>query len=960
MELQILPTRTRFPGLFFLALLTPVFLVAQNPAGTLQGQVSDPSGAAVPSASVMAISSSGQIKAGVVHTDGSYEIKGLAPGAYTVRAHARGFGTFEQQNVRMIAGQSRKVDIALKIAQQVEKVEVTDQTTQVSVNPRENANSIVIKGQDLQALSDDPDELQAELQALAGPSAGPNGGQIYIDGFTAGQLPPKADILEIRINRDPFSAESDRLGYGRIEITTRPGTSQFHGQLMGDFNLSAFNTRNPFAAQEPGYHTDFFSGSLGGPLSKRASFFFTIFRRDIGDDSIVSAVVLGPAPTYTPTASSQAVPSPHKMTNLGPRGDLQLSTNNVLSVRYQFFDISAINGGIGQLNLASQGINTHSLEHALQFSDTEVFSAKTLNRFRFQYLRDDVTSTAQHFSPTISVLGAFIGGGNSSGTSTDKQNRFEVQNLTSFFLGKHTLQVGGRLRDAQDDNSTDANFNGTFTFTSLAAYQTAEQTLETCSSAGGTNCQVSGANQFLVMAGNPLISLNLLDVGLFLHDDWQVHSGMTLSLGLRWESQTGIPDHSDFAPRLGFAWGLNRHKNAPAKTVLRAGFGVFYDRFPESLLLQSERLNGTNQQMFLVPSPAFYPDIPSLSSLTSDTATPTRYEVDPSFRAPYVIQSAIGVEQQVTRNAKLSVSYLNSHGVHQLFANDINAPLPGTFPLGQPQVGTRPFGNGAGNIYDYQSGGLFNQAQLIANLNVRLSSNLSLMGYYTLGYANANTNGNNAALIMNPYDIAQDYGRAPFDVRNRVRLFGTWNLPHRLSFSPFIVASSGRPLNVTVGQDLFGTGSFNARPALAPPAATGSNIVATSLGVFNALPTTAQSIIPPYSFDNPGQFAMNLRLSKTISFGKEAQGRGAAGKGGSLGAPRSTGSSGGGAPGTSRHPSLTLSITAINLFNNVNLGPRVGVLGSPLFGRSNSTVRIFDDVSQAANRRIDFQLVFTM
>jgi hypothetical protein len=956
MEFPTLPSYARLQGFLFLGLLTPTLLLAENPSAALHGQVLDPSGAAVPSAQVSAISSAGQTKVVMAHPDGSYDIKGLVPGTYTVRVRAKGFAPFEQQNVMVFAGQTRKVDIPLRIVREVEKVEVTDQTAGVSVNPRENATSIVIKGDDLQALSDDPDELQSELQALAGPSAGPNGGQIYIDGFTAGQLPPKADILEIRINQNPFSAEYDKLGYGRIEITTRPGTSKLHGQAMGDLNLSAFNTRNPFTAQEPGYHTEFFNASLGAPLSKKASFFFTIFRRDIGDNSIISAYVL--SPTLSETSLSQAVPASRTLTNLSPRLDLQLSTNNVLSIRYQLSDSHAVNSGVGQLNLDSQGLNTNTIQHTLQASDTQVFGAKTLNRFRFQYLHDSDNSAAQTIAPTVSVLGSFVGGGNPSGASTDTKDHYEVQNLTSLFFRRHTLVVGARLRDVQDSSSSNANFNGTFTFPSLPAYQTAEQTLQACVNSGGTNCQASGADQFLIVAGNPLTTVNLLDVGLFAQDDWQLRSGMTLSLGLRWESQTGISDHSDVAPRFGFAWGLNRHKNAPPKTVLRAGFGVFYDRFLESLLLQAERLNGTNQQQFLVPSPPFFPLIPSISSLTSYAETPARYQIDPALRAPYTIQSAVSVEQQVAKIAKISVSYVNSHGVHQLLTNDINAPLPGTFPLGQPQLGSRPFGNDAGNIYDYQSGGLYNQNQLLTNFNVRLGTKFSLGGYEAFGYVNANTNGNNSSVIMNPYDIAQDYGRAAFDVRNRGLLFGTWNFPHRISFSPFIVAASGRPLNVTVAQDLFGTGAFNARPALAPPTATGSNIVVTSLGTFNTLPMAAQTIIPPDAFDNPGQIAMNLRLSKTISFGKEVQKRGAAG-GGGPDARRMSGGSSGTAPASNRHSSLTLSIIAVNLFNDVNLGPRVGVLSSPLFGQSNSTARLFDDMPQAANRRVDFQAVFT-
>jgi len=986
MRIRMFGARGPLAEILSLALLLPGLLHAQTPSGTVRGQISDPSGAAVPGAKVAAVSSSGQTKAGMVHPDGSYEINGLPPGAYTVSASAKGFQIFQQPAVQVAAGQTLKVNVSLKIAEEVEKVEVTDTTAKVSVNPEENATALVIKGEDLQALSDDPDELQSELQALAGPSAGPNGGQIYVDGFTAGQLPPKADILEIRINQNPFSAEYDKLGYGRIEITTRPGASKLHGQVMGDLNDAVFNTRNPFApTSEPGYHTDFYNANIGGPLSKKASFLFSFFRRDIDDQSVISASVLDPT-TLAGTSLSQTVGSPQNRTNLSPRFDFQLSSNNVLSVRYQFFDNNFHNSGIGQLNLASLGLDTHSEEHTVQLSDTQVFSAKTLNQFRFQYLHDGATAAPQTTGPTISVAGAFTGGGNPAGTSTDIQNHYEVQNLTSFFLGKHTLVVGGRLRDVHDSDTSTANFNGTFTFPALvptsgapSSYQAAQQALQAC----GNTCSTSGPTQFLLVTGNPLTSVNLLDVGLFAQDDWKINSNMTLSLGLRWEWQTGISDHSDFAPRVGFAWGLKRHKNA-AKTVIRAGFGMFYDRFPETLLLEAERLNGIAQQEYLIPSPNFYPNIPSIATLRSESsATPLRYEIDPHFRAPYIMQSALSIEQQVSKNATVSLTYLNSHGLHQLITNDINAP-EGVFPVVDPQTANRPLGPGTGDVYDYQSTGLFNQNQLIGNFNLRLSNKLSLGGFYTLSYADANTNGNNGGLIMDPYDIRQDYGRAPFDVRDRLVLIGNWNLPRRFTLSPFVVASSGTPFNVTVSQDLFGTGTFNARPAIAVAGSPGT-IVPTSLGTFNALPATAESIIPPFQYDNPGQFTFNLRFSKTFGFGKETQrpastggfgggggGRGGRGGGGGGGLGPGGLSGGGGGPrgffgggtSTNRRFNLTFSVNARNLFNDVNLGPRLGTITSPRFGESNSLGGLFGGPGggggfQAANRRVDFQVVFT-
>ena len=139
-----------------------------------------------------------------------------------------------------------RLNVAMAISVAEEKVQVSDTAPTIDVNPSNNAGAIVISGKELEALPDDPDELQSDLQALAGPSAGPNGGQMYIDGFTAGQLPPKSSIREIRINQNPFSSEYDRLGYGRIEIFTKPGTDKYHGQFFVDRQRFLFQLTESF------------------------------------------------------------------------------------------------------------------------------------------------------------------------------------------------------------------------------------------------------------------------------------------------------------------------------------------------------------------------------------------------------------------------------------------------------------------------------------------------------------------------------------------------------------------------------------------------------------------------------------------------------------------------------------------------------------------------------------------
>src|ERR1700682_3011820 len=220
-------------------------LDAQTPTGGLNGVVTDPSGGVIAKAAVRLTTASGASLDTTTNRDGVYEFKGLAPGTYTVKAVAKGFAIFTQEDVQILAGQIQRLNIALLIQMEEEKVEVSDSSTNVDIAPSNNAGMVVMQGKDLEALSDDPDELQSELQTLAGPSAGPNGGQIYIDGFTGGTLPPNGSIREIRINQNPFSAEYDRPGFGRIEILTKPGTDKIHGQFFGQFNKEIFNARSP-------------------------------------------------------------------------------------------------------------------------------------------------------------------------------------------------------------------------------------------------------------------------------------------------------------------------------------------------------------------------------------------------------------------------------------------------------------------------------------------------------------------------------------------------------------------------------------------------------------------------------------------------------------------------------------------------------------------------------------------
>ncbi len=251
--------------LVLVSLLLPVPAAAQT--ATLHGLVTDPSGAVIPGASVVLTGGAQplQAKSGA---DGQYAFRGVAPGSYTVTASAKGFAALHPSERHARRGPIQTAQPSARHPGRKPRVHVESDAQSINIASDQNASATVIKGSALDALSDDPTELQNELQALAGPAAGPNGGQIYVDGFEGGQIPPKSDILQIRVNQNPFSAEYDRIGYGRVEIITKPGTQKLHGSINSYGIDSAFSTANPFVAGKPSYYQFGVFGNISGPISQ--------------------------------------------------------------------------------------------------------------------------------------------------------------------------------------------------------------------------------------------------------------------------------------------------------------------------------------------------------------------------------------------------------------------------------------------------------------------------------------------------------------------------------------------------------------------------------------------------------------------------------------------------------------------------------------------------------------------
>lgn len=911
------------------------FVLSQIQDGNLNGQVKDPNGGLVVGAKVILVDWKKRQRIAISDSDGRFSFSQVPPGKYTLKVNKIGFALYESSNLEVRTDHFKTLDVVLEIKLDPEEVEVPSETIKPNTSIDQNQSALVFRDKDLDPLPDDPEALESALKALAG-TAGPDGGEIIIDGFNSQNLPPKSSIREIRINRNPFSAEFNRIGLGRIEIITKAGKTNLGGSLFYRFNDDILNARNPFALTRPPFQSRRYGGDVSNSfLKNRASFFVDIDRRIVNDSAIINASVVDAQFRILPFR--EIVQSPERSTFMNARTDFQLNLNNTLSLRYGLNDKSDENQGVGDFALISQAYQSSNTNQTFQLVETSIISEKIINDVRFQFENFSRNAEGNNQSPTIRVSDSFIGGGSPIGLTSFTDNHWEIGDNFTFASRTHTVRFGVRARNVTLKDLSQSNFSGTFIFTGgfsprlangqIILGEDGQPILDTVTSIeryrrtllfqqqglspGEVRQLGGGAAQFLINGGNPETEISQLNLSGFVQDDWRLRPNFSLALGLRFETQTNIPRNLDLAPRIAIAWSPFTGEKKKLATVLRGGFGIFYSGFGESLVLDAEKFDGNHLQRFVVTDINFldsFANVPRVEDLNGLGQPLTTRQIATKLRTPRSFHSAVSLEQQLTKNTVLTVSYSDLRVRNALRSRNINAPFLDTLQ--------RPLG-GLGDIYQYESNGRFNSQRLSVTLSTRFWNFTSLFFKYDLGSAKSDTDGANS-FPVNQFDLSGEYGRSALDKLQTFVLNASFRAPLGIRLSPLIIAVSGRPFNITLGQDLNGDGLFTERPAFATDL-TRPSVVDTRFGVFDRDPLPGATIIPRNFGTSTPFFAVSLRASRTFRFNLWNKKTDAKGK----------------TPAAKRF-SLNLSAQVWNLFNHANLNLPIGNLTSPFFGRATS------------------------
>ena len=747
--------------------LTAASAFAQ-PSARLRIVVKDPSGAVIPNATVRVASGDAAVDA-TITTDGQgVATSGDLPvGRYAITVEFPGFETRALTDVRVRQGENRR-EVVLPIEKVAESVAVGRDPATAASDPRSDRFSNVLSKDQIEALPDDPDEMEKILKDMAGPGA-----VMRVDGFRGGKLPPKSQIRSIRFSSATFAAENHSAGHSFIDISTQPGLGPLRGGMDMAFRDDALNARNAFQAEKGPEQTQQYNVNLSGTIVKdRTSFSLAAGGASLYD----SANIFAALPGHT-SALSTSVRRPSDRANLNLRVDHAINKSHTLRGSFQRNDGNQHNLGVGGYDLEDRAYTRAASEDIFRVSESGPLSRYWFAESRGQVRRAATSAVSDYETQTVRVLDAFTSGG-AQQAGGRRSTEFELATDIDYARKGHAVRIGALVEGGSYLSDVRANYLGTYTFTSLADFDAGRP-----------------AN-YTRRIGRPLVSYARWQAGLYAQDDWRVRKNLTLSAGIRQELQTQIGDVSNLAPRGGVTW--SPFKNG--KTTIRAGGGLFFDWFDADTYEQTLRVDGIHQQDLVIVNPG-YPD-PLGGGATQEILPPGRYQTADGLVLPKRGVGLIAVTEQLSPALSVNASYSHTTGWDRFRGRNVNAPLNGARP-----------DEAFGNIIQVESSGRMAIDTFQVGMNWSVPARrMFLFANYAWNDQRNDTDGP-FSLPANSYDLAAEWARAAGVPRHIASGVFNSNLTKRLRVGVSATARSGSPYTITTGRDDNGDTVFTDRPA---------------------------------------------------------------------------------------------------------------------------------------------------
>jgi hypothetical protein len=830
--------------------LHPVFAQQAVTFAALGGRVEDASGAGISGASVTITNlDTNQTKTITSDLEGRYRFSYLPAGSYRLVAEHAGFNAFQQQ-LTLTIGQALDVPLKLSVAGVTGSVQITADVpvieaarTQVAetILPREidalplngrNYLDLALLAPAVSRTNTGSNQRFAETSAVPGTGLSIAGQRNLNNGFIVDGLSANDDaadlagtfysqevIREFQVVTSGGIAEFGRASSGVVNIITKTGTNNWRGRLYSFFRNQRLDARNPLAPQKDLLTQTQYGASIGGPIRRDRTFLFSNFEQTRRNDSnvitITSANVAAInnrlAETNYPGNSIETgiVPGGFDSTNFFARVDHQVNSANLLSLRYSLYDIRAANSrNVGGLNSVSRGASLDNRDQTLAIGNVTTLSPRSVNEARFQLTRSRLSAPVNdEIGPAVNISGVASFGTATFSPTARSIDLYEAVDNISMQSGAHSFKGGVDVLYNRVNITFPGALAGVYTFTSLQNFLSG--TYSSFQQAFGS------ASQF---QSNP-------NVGLFVQDEWRPRQDLTLNAGLRYDAQF-LPDPirtdtNNFAPRLGFAFSPGDRK-----TVVRASFGIYFDRIPLRATSNALQRDGSKYIVVQLSSTqAGAPVFPGVLAAQPSTllTKPNVTRIDPRIENSYSEQINFQIERELFQNSSLSIGYIHLRGLHLILSRNTNVPR---FPAsaGVPNLG-RPDPN-FGNISRYESSGNASYNALVLAFNKRAGRWSSLRVSYTLSKAVDDAGNFFFSSPQNNFNIRDDRGLSDNDQRHRLTISGSFEAPptaNRASHFRRVVKdfqlsyifsyASALPFNPLTGNDRNFDTNFNDRPA---------------------------------------------------------------------------------------------------------------------------------------------------